>query len=176
MFPFTSRDGWLGSVIQRWALNSDWIAFSTVCLSRVITSLARKMRYWLTYFWTLCFVPPSPPLPRNLPFLHYHPFLSSDQVSFPVLLLFFIIYFSLCAHRFSQSRGQVRGHLAPPPLPSVSNLATKPSTVWRSVAPCQTFTLTPPNPSSLSLYVKKTPAGMLQWGGCEHSGLCGSKV
>lgn len=60
----------LGSIIQWWAPNSYWIACSTVCLSRVITSLARKMRYWLTYFWALCFIPS----PHDLPFLHSNPF------------------------------------------------------------------------------------------------------
>lgn len=50
-------DGY-GPAILWWALSSNWIARSTVRLSRLITSFARKMRYWLTYFWTLCFMKP----------------------------------------------------------------------------------------------------------------------
>lgn len=94
--------------------------------------------------------------------------LSSNQVC-PSLSLF---YFSLSAHRFSRSRGQVRGHLAPPRCRAWAT--------WRQRPPLLELCRSVPNfhlhplPSSLS--VKKTPAGMLQWGGCECSRLRGSKV
>lgn len=70
-----------------WVLNSYWIACSSVCSSRVITGLARKMRYWLTYFWALCFTPS----PHHLLFLHSSPFLQ-PKFSVP-----FIFFFSISA-------------------------------------------------------------------------------
>lgn len=84
--------------IQRQALDWVWIGRSSGFLSKVITSLARKMRYRLTYFSTLCLTPAPTTSPSPWP-------------SFSFSRLF---YFSLSAHRFSQRRGQVRGHLAHP--------------------------------------------------------------
>lgn len=115
------------------------------------------MRYWLTYFWTLCFVPS----PHNLSFLQLPSFLPTKFArSFLFSLFFFLFYFSLSAHRFSESRGQVRGHLAQPRCRAWATWQQRPPLleICRSVA---NFHLHP-LPSSLS--VKKTPAGMLQWG------------
>lgn len=63
--------------------SSHSMACSSVSSSRVITTPARKMRYWLTYFWALCFTPS----PQRLPFLHSSPFLR------PKLPILFIFYF-----------------------------------------------------------------------------------
>lgn len=94
------------------------------------------------------------PSPHNLPFLHSDPFF---QPSLPVP---FIFYFGLSAHRFSRSRGRVRGHLA--------RLRCRARATWQQRPLLLEICHSVPNfhlhplPSSLS--VKKTPAGMLQWG------------
>ena len=111
------------------------------------------MRYWLTYFWTLCFTPS----PHNLPFLHSDPFF---QPSLPDPFIFFFLRFSPSAHRFPQSGGQVRGHLARPRRRAWSTWQQRPLLleICRSVP---NFHL---HPLPSCLCVKKTPAGMLQWG------------
>lgn len=74
------------------------------------------------------------------------------------------LYFSLSDQQFSFSGGQVRGHLAHLCSPEWAT-CNKDLCCCRSVARLQTFTFTPSCPAC----VKKTPAGMLQWG-CSSEG------
>lgn len=101
------------------------------------------MRYWLTYFWTLCFTPS----PHNLPFLHSDPFL---QPSFPVPFIFFFVslgpLWSLVLSELEvRSEATWLVYVAECEQPGNKGLCC-----WRSVAQCQTFTFTPLLPSSLS--------------------------
>jgi len=95
------------------------------------------------------------PLPTTSP--SSIPILSSNQLC-PLLSFFF--YSSPSAHRSSQSRGQVRGHLAPPRCWAWATWQQRPLLFW-SVARCQTFTFTP---SPLALLWRKPLQGCFNGG------------
>lgn len=114
--------------------------------------LSKKNEILVDLFLNTLFhaVPPQSPLPPIRSFLP-----TKNQVC-PFLSFF---YFSLWAHQFPQSRGQVRGHLTP---------RCRVWATWQQRPPLLEICRSVPNfhlhplPSSLS--VKKTPAGMLHWG------------
>lgn len=108
----------------------------------------------MTYFWTLCFMLS----PHNLP--SFISILSSNQVC-PFLRIFFF-YFILAFLTTSSLSAEVRSeatwliHVAECEQPGNKGLRC-----LRSVARFPNFHL---HPLPFGLCVKKTPAGMLQWG------------
>lgn len=158
-----SWDVWFELVSQQWALISNWIARSSVCLSGVITSLVRKMRYWLTYFWALCFSPLPPTIPHS---------------SIPV---FFFQSFARFFH-FLPSASMPTGplgvevrseatwlcHVAEREQPGNKGLP-----LFELCCSVPNFHL---HPLPFSPSMKKTPAGILQWGACERPAARSSKV
>lgn len=134
--------------------------------------LSKKNEILVDLFLSTLFhtVPPRSPLPPFQPFLPTK--FASSFLFFKFCLFLFFFYFSLSAHRFSQSRGQVRGHLARPHRWAWATWQQR-SPLLGICCPVPNFHLHPP---PLAPTVKKTPAGMLQWRAVSTRGPCGSKV
>lgn len=134
--------------------------------------LSKKNEILVDLFLSTLFhtVPPRSPLPPFQPFLPTK--FASSFLFFKFCLFLFFFYFSLSAHRFSQSRGQVRGHLARPHRWAWATWQQR-SPLLGICCPVPNFHLHPP---PLAPTVKKTPAGMLQWRAVSARGPCGSKV